>query len=280
MRPVTVGACADRTADDARRLASARAATLARVNRSSVRSTVLLAALLTAVPALPASTAAARLSAGDARTTQTYLQAAYAAARVEVDSFPTALAAVDKLAANVRAECPGVIAGEPHPAPGASSNPSAQAISEEVLQAILGAAASTEAVRRERFAGFVARLRWSSSALTRLVHENADGEAERATIPGPNLCADMRAWVASGYEVVPAATARYLLLEYHAAVETEGTEATIERKLAAYESPAAARLAHKLARLEETQSHALLRKLLAAAAGVTHALVTPVPASA
>jgi hypothetical protein len=277
MRHVPVGACADRTADDARSIASAAAVRLPRMGRSSVHAAALLAALMTAALALLPSTAVARVSPGDASATRAYLQADYAATRTEVSNFPTSIAAVEKLAAQVRAECPGALADAPRSTSGAPVNPSAEALVEEELDAVLGAAANTESVRRQHVASLIARLRWSNAALTRLIHAQADGEAERAATPPPRLCADMRSWVASGYQVVPAATQSYLLHEFAIAAKTEGKEATIKRKLAAYESPADKRIAHRLAALEKSHLHPLLKQLLLAADKVGEALLMPAP---
>jgi hypothetical protein len=275
MRHVPVGACADRTVDDARWLTSAGAVRLARMGRSSVHAAALLAALLTAALALLPGTAVAQVSPGDASATRAYLQADYTATRVELSDFPTSIAAVETLAVQVRSECPGVLANAPVPAHGAPPSPTAADLGEEQLDAVFGAAANTESARRRGFASLVARLRWSNAVLTRLVHEQADGEAELAATPPPSLCADMRSWVASGYQVVPAATSGYLRRESAISAKTEGKEAAIERKLVAYESPADKLIAHKLASLERSHLPALLKQLLAAAAKVSEALVTP-----
>ncbi len=247
------------------------------MGRSGVHSAALLAVLMMVALAVLPSTAVAQVSPGDANATRAYLQADYAATRVELSDFPASIAAVEKLAVQVRAECPGVLANAPLPARGAPASPTTAALGEEELDAVLGAAANTESVRRHRFAGLVARLRWSSSALTRLVRAQANGEAERASIPPPSLCADMRSWVASGYQAVPAATNSYLQRESAISAKTDGKEATIKRKLAPYESPADKRIARKLASLEKSQLPALLKEVVAASAKVSEALVTPAP---
>jgi hypothetical protein len=249
------------------------------MGRSRVHSAALLATILAvALLALSPCAALAHVSPGDASATRAYLQIDYAATRTEVSNFPASIAAVEKLAVQVHAECPGVLASAPRSTSGAPVNPTAEALVEEELDAVLGAAANTESARRQRVAGLVARLRWSNATLTRLIHAQAAGEAERAATPPPNLCADMRSWVASGYQVVPAATHSYLLHEFAIAVKTEGKEATIKRKLAAYESPADKRIAHRLASLEKSHLHPLVKQLLLAANKVGEALLTPAPA--
>jgi hypothetical protein len=247
-----------------------------RMGRSSVHAVAVLTAVLLA---FSPCAALARVSSGDASATRAYLQADYAAARAEVKSFPAAIAAVDALGKHVQTGCPGVLANAPKPAPGVAPSSTAADVAEEELDAALGAAASAEQARRRDFARLVARLRWSSLALTRLVHSQAAEEAETAAIPPPSLCADMRSWVSSGYQAVSAGTERYLHLESALSAKIEGAEAAIKRKLASYESPADMRIARKLASLEKSSSRALLTKFFAAVGKLSEALVTPAPAS-
>ncbi|MGD1058972.1 MAG: hypothetical protein ABR992_16335 [Solirubrobacteraceae bacterium] len=244
------------------------------MGRSSVHSVVLLAAVLLAVSS-PA--ALAQVSSSDASATASYLHAQYAVVRGEVKSFPVAVAAIEALAKKVQMECPGVLANAPKPASGTPPSGTTAEVSEEEIDAVFGVAEATEYARRHRFAGIVARLRWSNRALTRLVHSQAAAEAEKASIPAPSLCADMRSWVSSGYQAVSASTQHYLKLESALSAKTEGTQDTITRKLASYESPNDKRIAKKLAGLENSAAPVLLKEFFAALGKVSEALVTPVP---
>jgi hypothetical protein len=237
---------------------------------------VLLVAVLLAVSS-PA--ALAEVSSSDASATGSYLQAQYAVVRGEVKSFPVAVAAIEALAKKVQMECPGVLANAPKPASGTPPTGTTAEVSEEEIDAVFGVAEATEDARRRRFAGIVARLRWSNRALTRLVHSQAAAETEKAAIPAPSLCADMRSWVGSGYQAVPASTEHYLKLESALSARTEGTPVSVMRKLVPYESLADKRIAKKVAALEDSAAPVLLKEFFAALGKVSEALVTPVPTS-
>jgi hypothetical protein len=56
----------------------------------------------------------------------------------------------------------------------------------------------------------VRRLRWSNPRLTKLFRSLAIEQDQQSAIPPPDLCSDMRFWVASGYTAVSAGTKRYL----------------------------------------------------------------------
>jgi hypothetical protein len=245
------------------------------MGRSSVHLAVLLAAAVLAI--LPSS-ALAQVSAGDASATSAYLHADYALARAEMKGLPAGIAAIEALAKKVRTECPGVLASAPKPAPGTLPSGTEAEISEEELEAVFSVAVSTEHAHRERFAHAVASLHWSNGVLTRLVHTYAADEVEKAAIPFPGLCADMRSWVASGYQTVSAGTERYLRTEAALAAKSGRAQATIKRVLRRYESPADERIAHAIISLERAEPP-MLKEVLAAISKVGEALTTPAPAS-
>jgi hypothetical protein len=56
----------------------------------------------------------------------------------------------------------------------------------------------------------VRRLRWSNPRLTRLLRSLALEQAEQSAIPTPNLCSDLKTWIASGYTTVSAGTKEFL----------------------------------------------------------------------
>jgi hypothetical protein len=123
---------------------------------------------------------------------------------------PAELKAIGVLEAQVKAECPGVLSGAPPHVEGEKTNQSQNEISEELLSVTLGTPEHLEHLAYARFARTVLRLRWSNSRLTKLLHSLAIEEAEQSAIPPPNLCSDLRFWVASGYTAVSAGTKRYL----------------------------------------------------------------------
>ena len=190
-----------------------------------------IAAILTAL-----STSAARAqasSAGDASATRAYLQADLAETRVQVKGIPAEFAAIEALRGRLQVECPGVLAGEPKPAAGAMPSGSAIEIGDEVLGAVFGAAERTEYTYRRGFARTVSRLSWGDRALTRLVHSDAAAEVAQANTPQPDLCADMRAWVSSGYQTASVATEAYVHRRSKLSGVTEGAEEAIMHKLEA-----------------------------------------------
>ncbi len=223
--------------------------------------------------ALSPCVALARVSPGDATATRSYLLEDYAAMRAELKDFPAALAAIEALGTRLHAECPGVLANAPKPARGATPNSTEVEIGKEESDAAFGVAEHTEYRRSRGFARAVARLRWSNRALTRLVHLHAAEEVAKAEVPPPELCADMRAWVSSGYQTVSAATESYLRRE-SALSKTEGAEEVIMRRLARYENRADRRIARQIAGLEKSALPALLTKVFAALGKVSEALHT------
>ncbi|HTD09425.1 MAG TPA: hypothetical protein VK680_11075 [Solirubrobacteraceae bacterium] len=245
------------------------------MGRFSVHSAALVAAAVLAI--LPCS-ALAQVSAGDVSATSAYLKADYASVRAEIQSFPTAIAAVEALATKVQAECPGVLANAPKPAPGTPPSASEAAISEEELEAVFAAAARTERARRARFAHEVAALHWSSSAFTRLVHSQAIDEVEKAAVAPAELCADMRSWLVSGYQSVSVGTERYLHMEAALTAKTERAETDIKRELRPYESAADKRVARKIDTLESAEPP-MVKEFLAALGKVGEVLVGSAPAS-
>jgi hypothetical protein len=231
---------------------------------------VIAAALLAASPC----SALANVSPGDASATRAYLQADYASTRAEVASFPAAIAAVDALAVQLKAECPGALANEPKPAVGEKPSSSELLIAQEEQGSALGAAAATEYARRRTVARTVSRLHWSSRALTRLVHADAEAEAALAQLPVPSLCADINVWVSSGYQTVSPATESYVRRESELSAATNGAEKAIVSGLARYEDPSDKRIVQQIAKLEKTTLPVDVAKLLAAMGKVAEALHT------
>jgi hypothetical protein len=241
------------------------------VGRSIISLVVVTAAVLLA--ASPCS-ALAGVSPGDASATRAYLQADYASTRAEVASFPAAIAAVDALAVQLKAECPGALANEPKPAVGEKPSSSELLIAQEEQGSALGAAAATEYARRRTVARTVSRLHWSSRALTRLVHADAEAEVTLAQLPAPKLCADIDTWVGSGYQTVPPATESYVQRESDFSAATEGAGKAIMSELARYEDQSDKRIVSQIVKLEKTALPADVLEFVAAAGKVAEALHT------
>ncbi len=190
------------------------------------------------------SNALAQPRTNDVTATRGYLQAVYAKAREEASHTSAGITALETLGDQLAAECPGVLAGEPKAAAGAKSTSRELEIAQEVFGVFYGTVEHAEYALRARFAQTVASLHWGDRPLTRIIHALAAEEAARADIPFPNLCADLRAWVDSGYQAVTSSTVQYLRhlqlvakMTVRAGVPMDmGAEAFIERRLARYES--------------------------------------------
>ncbi len=234
-----------------------------------------IAAIVTALLLLPASAALAHPSPGDATATRDYLQLALKRTRAEASGLPAALVAIEALRERLQSECPGVLAGEPKPPVGERPSSSAVLILQEIDAAVFGAAEHSEYQLRRDFAHAVSRLAWSDGTLTRLVHSHAAEEAEQSQIPAPDLCADLRSWVGSGYQTVSAATEAYVHDESTLSGETEHAEATIARELAREESAGDRRIAGQIAGIEKHALQTAVPKVIAALGEVGEVLHGP-----
>jgi hypothetical protein len=103
------------------------------------------------------------------------------------------------------------------------------------------------------FSRAVSGLRWSSRKLTRALRADARESLRESEASLPSLCADYRAWAASGYKVIPSDTKRYA--RERAPRWTDSELGHINQglwdKLARYETPATRRLARDTQKLEE-----------------------------
>jgi hypothetical protein len=154
--------------------------------------------------------AVARVTASDAAATHAYLEARIALRRAGAATAPAELKAIAALEAQVKAGCPGVLAGAPPHVKGEKTNESQHEVSEELLSVGFGAGGHVQHPADARFAKTVRRLRWSNPKLTRLLRSLATEQAEQSAITLPELCPDMKFWVASGYTEVSAGTKRFL----------------------------------------------------------------------
>jgi hypothetical protein len=237
--------------------------------------------------------ALARVTRGDAAATHAYLRARIDLRGVAMATQPGALKAIGALAAQVNAECPGVLAGAPPHVKGEKTNESEDEISQELLSATFGAGEHVEHPAYARFQKTVWSLRWSNHKLTRLLHSLAIEQAKQSAIPAPQLCADMRFWVASGYTAVSAGTKRFLhqmrVVSSITLIEPEPHEpvtnflhldALVAYRLKPYEDHADRLLARKALPPEAKLTDPALRPLLEAAGRVFAALGRTSPPTA
>lgn len=159
-----------------------------------------LAATLILV-ALPAP-ALARARPSDAVATRAYIQADYKLAHTARLNLATSEAALRTLRNQISSECPGVAAGSPQ-------DTDSEQLSNELVGAMTLAAIVPDMQAVAQFAQTVQRLRWSNGKLTHKVHVYASRLQTLAMLPAPNVCSDVRAWVAGDYRTLPASSIEF-----------------------------------------------------------------------
>jgi hypothetical protein len=164
-----------------------------------VRAVVVLLAGL-AVPGTGASPAVAGTS--NAATTHAYVEANYALMQAASARIPSSRAGFRGVLAQVQRECPLAAAASPE-------DTDSEQLSNEVIGAMVTAAARPDRQVSETFRDSVARLQWSNGALTKAIRGYVHQGKELFALASPNLCADVRAWVASGYQTLPTSTVQF-----------------------------------------------------------------------
>jgi hypothetical protein len=188
---------------------------------------MLLAVALLWAPASIAATPereSAATRAANAAATNAYLLATVRLQETEVRNLAQSKAAIEAAGARVAGECPGALAGAP-PAEqelgsvgSTSQNPmSPRAKGEEhressqrsdlKLELSLALSDAEGEANREAIAAFppaLAQLKWSNPLITALFHVVAALAQTELEMPAPNVCADIGAWVSSGYKTLNA----------------------------------------------------------------------------
>lgn len=160
---------------------------------------MVLAAVALAVLGAPASAPA---TSGDIAATQKYIQANYALVQAGVSKLGPARAALRSVQRRIEGECPAAAAASPQ-------NPDSTQLSNELIGAMVTSAYHTDVPAGNRFIRATQGLRWSSRALTSAVQTYAGNLKVLNALATPNVCADVRAWVASKYQTLPASTVRF-----------------------------------------------------------------------
>jgi hypothetical protein len=158
--------------------------------------TLILSTTLALAPAL------APASQGDVAATRAYIQADYALVHTARVNLKTSEAALQQLRHRIAAECPQAAAGSPQ-------DTNSEQLSNELVGAMTVVAIQPDKRAVAAFASMVKRLRWSNAALTRTVHSYATRLKTLSELPAPNVCADVRTWVAGHYQALPANTVSF-----------------------------------------------------------------------
>src|ERR1700693_225505 len=221
-----------------------------------------------------ATTGLAAIRPTDAAATHAYLRARIVVEHAATTTEPAAIAALAQLEGQVKAGCPGVLAGAPPHVKGERTNESDLNVSEELLLGTLGTAERVEHAQLARFAHTVRRLRWSNPKLTRLLRSLALESDEQSAIPVPDLCSDLRFWVSGGYTAVSAGTQLYLhrlrVVSSITTIEPEPNEPIGENLF----KPNAL-VAHRLRPYEDRADRVLARKALPSEPSLSHAIDEP-----
>jgi hypothetical protein len=202
-----------------------------------VRALLVLPVVAAASLAIAPSAASA---AANAAATRAYVQANYALVRVARSHLASAEAAPLRVLARVQRECPLAAAHSPQ-------NADSTQMSNEVIGAMVIAAAQPNRRAIEAFVASVSRLSWSSGALTRAVRSYANDLRTLIGLAAPNLCGEVKAWAANDFQTLPASTVAFVAKFMPAWVAVGYLPAGLSR----YESASAKSLAHRGEPLEE-----------------------------
>ncbi len=199
------------------------------------------AALLGAALALAVAVAPQQALAApnDVAATHAYIEANYALAKAMVAQAAPAQKKILALNRALAVECPQVGVGSPE-------NEASQPISHEVAVALWSVSYALDAAPIRRFQQVAGRLRWNSAKTTRAVAKYVRNLRAISSVPLPHLCADVRAWAATGFQVVPAAIVKEV-----ERVEGLDLKAVSSRLLAPFERGSDAATVKRTARLEQ-----------------------------
>jgi hypothetical protein len=154
-------------------------------------------ALLTAIAILATTAAPALGELSDTAATSTYIQADYTLLHAATGKLATSEAGLRKLRRRIRATCPRAAAGSPQ-------DTDAEQLSNELVGAMTVAAIRPDASAVAAFFRAVGGLHWSNGTLTRRIRSYATRLKTLSSLPAPNVCGDVKTWVASRYETLPA----------------------------------------------------------------------------
>jgi hypothetical protein len=194
-----------------------------------------------ALIALTASAAPALSASADTKTTAAYLKADYALVRTVSSNLTRTESALQGLLAHVRSACPQAAGGSPQ-------TPQSTQLSNELIGAMVltGGNVDRQAVRL--YVSKVSGLRWSNRAVNRAISSHVRDLRTLLGLPIPDICADVKAWAASGFTALPTRTVQFARVFIEGWVRAGNQPAG----LAASEGASERTLAH---RAEQTEWH-------------------------
>ena len=249
---------------------------------------VALTALAATVALCAASSATAAITKSDSAATHAYLQAKLALMKGEAQTGTSSLKALEALAARLRGECPQILAGTPLADQNSQRNAATDDLSQELIGAMFAPGENAGHALSARFYRSVRHLRWSNRKLTKLLRSLALEADLETGLQAPNLCADIRFWVTSGYTQASAATTLYVheverisstaTIEFHPNEgPVTGSEDVVAKRLKPYEDPADRRLARRVFEASTKPTPAEEMRVIAAFEQFRSALGLPTP---
>jgi hypothetical protein len=148
----------------------------------------------------PAASEAA--SSHDIAAARTVLTAGYETLSGVLRTWPKVEASLRQLNHRFARECPGIGAGSPQ-------TETEKRLSYEVAGALWATAYRADAPFVRRFIHKVTGVTSSNPRLNRRVYKFLNGLNEMLALQVPDICSDVRAWTASGYQHVPTSTLQF-----------------------------------------------------------------------
>jgi hypothetical protein len=146
--------------------------------------------------------ASALAGSSDVARTQRYIQANFTLVQAASTKLRVAEATLQTLRRKIGGECPKAAVESPQ-------NVDSEQLSNEIIGAMVIAAYHTGVSAGANFVRVTEGLRWSNHKLTSTIQSYTGKLRVLSTLAAPNVCADVRAWVASGYRTLPASTVRF-----------------------------------------------------------------------
>jgi hypothetical protein len=193
----------------------------------------------------PAPVPAPAPAPADEAATSAYLEADYTWTQAEDANLPASKTAFTELSNKLAAECPGVVAGAPLQSPGQGARKLGEytreteqlsELEEEATFALSSALLSPDRQAATVLAGAVAPLNWTNPTLTRLVHLGVSQLQERIGLAIPDVCGDIKTWVASGHKTLSPGT-KEVLARRQVVNQTSAPGSSIHQLLVPYEGP-------------------------------------------
>jgi len=157
---------------------------------------------MTAALVLAVAPASALANPQDVTATGRYVQANYLLTQAANSKIKAAEAALQNISHQISGDCANLAYDSPE-------NPDSEQLSNEVIGAVVLSAYHTDVPAGTRFVRETEGLRWSSRALTSTVQSYVGNIRVLTKLAVPDVCADVRAWVASHYQTLPTSTVRF-----------------------------------------------------------------------